>query len=334
MPKLKMAGINQNDLVEYLEEIKEYVGHRSRQRNGVIGGNHTMGIGTSDTTMVRMDGVCRYYIDGVEYVQTAVEGDLHTAGGAGGEVTENLWGAWRLMLDAAGAIQTQRAGEASTAMAFESEEAALLSLASIPITASMAVIGYWTCDAAAGGFTPGTDLPYDTDAQVDNDTYFNALVPPGDNGLTAAPSVGLSAGSTTDEYAFGTINARTNGKNIAELSADTTQTFAQADVITTAGQFAGHLFVTDVAGTNVTSLAATGVAGAAITMTYATALAANTALDTITLALPGIFTIIGRSVTKANKASFTFDTDDVAGVDSIATWTDTALPIETIGLSL
>ncbi len=331
MPKLKMAGISQNDLVEYLEEIKEYVGHRSRQRNGVIGGNHTMGIGTSDATMVRMSGVCRYYIDGVEYVQTAVEGDLHTAGGAGGEVTENLWGAWRLMLDAAGAIQTQRAGEASTAMAFESEQAALLSLASIPITASMAVIGYWTADASAGGFTPGTD---NLNVNVDNNTYFNALVPPGDNGLTAAPSVSLSAGTTPEEYAFGTINARTNGLNIAQISADVTQTFAQADVITSDGQFAGHLFVTDVAGSNVSSLAATGIAGSAQTMTYATALAANQALDTITLALPGIFTVIGRGVTEANKASFTFGTDDIVGIDGRAAFVDAELPIETIGLSL
>ncbi len=327
MPKLKMAGISQHDLVEYLEEIKEYVAHRSRQRNGVIGGNHTMGVGTTDTTMVRMDGVCRYYIDGVEHVQTAVEGDL-----AIGEVTENLWGAWRLMLDAAGAIQTQRA--AAGAMAFESEQAALLSLASIAITASMAVIGYWTCDAAAGGFTPGTDVPDDGAGEVDNDNYFNALVPPGDNGLTAAPSVSLSAGTTTDEYAFGTIDARTNGLNIAQISADVTQTFAQADVITTKGQFAGHLFVTDVAGSNVTSLAATGVAGAAITMTYATALAANAALDTITLALPGIFTIVGRGVTRANKDSFTFDTDDIVGVDGSPVFVDAELPIETIGLSL
>ncbi len=32
----------------------------------------------------------------------------------------------------------------------------------------------------------------------------------------------------TEEYAFGTINVRTNGKNVAQIAADVTKTFAEA----------------------------------------------------------------------------------------------------------
>lgn len=301
-----------------LDNINDGVYYRN-ERDGVTGGNHTMGVGTTDTTMVRLSGTVRYRIGGVEYSATDVEGDLAT-----GEVTENKWGAWRLLMGKTGAITTQRATANGTsgAMAFASAEDALLSLSQIAISANCIEVGYVAIDAAAGGFTPGTDDPKATDAQVDTDQYYNCRVPRIDNGFTAAPSVGLSEGTSNDEYAFGTINVRTNGLNIAQIAADVTIAFADADVITSDGKFGGELFVTDLAGTAVMSLASTGIAGGAQTVDLANAAAAVAALDAVQAALPQIFTVIGRVVVEANKASFTFNTDDLAGTDGTATWTD------------
>lgn len=301
-----------------LENINDNT-HFRNKRDGVIGGNHTMVVGTSDTTMVRISGTVRYRIDGVEYSATNVEGDLAT-----GEITEHKWGAWRLLVGKTGAITTQRATANGTSgtMAFASAEDALLSLSQIAISANCVEIGYVAIDAAAGGFTPGTDNPDSGDAQVDTDQYYTCRAPRLDNGLTATPSVGLSEGTSDDEYAFGTINVKTNSLNIAEIAADVTIAFADADVITTSGNYGGELFVTNLAGTAVMSLASTGIAGAAQTVDLASEALATAALDAVQAALPTIFTVIGRVTVLANKDTFTFNTDDLAGTDGTATWTD------------
>lgn len=288
-------------------------------RDGVVGGNFELGVGTDTSTSVRLDGTVYYRIDGVLYSTHDVEGVLQT-----GEVTENKFGAWRIMVGKTGALTTQRATANGTSgtMAFDSGEDALLSLGQIARTANTVDVGYVTIDAAAGGFTPGTDDPKTADAQCDAAVYYNCRVPRLDNGLTATPSVGLSEGTNNDEYAFGTINVRTNGKNVAEISADTTIAWSDADVITTSGNYGGELIVTNLAGTGIMSLAATGIAGSAQTMDYASAAAATTDLDAVQLALPQVFTVIGRVTVLANKASFTFNTDDLAGTDGTATWTD------------
>lgn len=304
-----------------LDTINDGVHYRNN-RDGVIGGNHTMGVGTTDTTMVRLSGTVRYRISGVEYSATNVEGDF--AGTA--DVTANGNGAWRILIGKTGALTTQRATANGTtgAMNFAAAEDALLSLSQIAITASCVEVGYLMLHATNGqaGFTPQTDDPAATDANVDVATYYNCRAPRIDNGLTADPSVGLSEGTNDDEYAFGTINVKTNGVNVAQIAADTTIAFADADVITTSGKYGGELFVTDLAGTAVMSLASTGIAGGAQTVDIASAAAANTALDAVQAALPTLFTVIGRVTVLAKKATFTFNTDDLAGTDGTATWTD------------
>lgn len=311
----------QNEVASDLDDINDYNAY-TNDRDGVIGGNHTMGVGTSDTTMVRLSGTVRYRIDGVEYSATNVEGDF--AGTA--DVTANGNGAWRILIGKTGALTTQRASAdgVTGAMNFAAAEDALLSIAQIARTANTVEVGYLMLHATNGqaGFTPQTDSPDTGDANVDVSTYYNARAPRLDNGLTAAPSVGLSEGTNDDEYAFGTINVRTNGTNVAEIAADTTIAFSDADVITTSGKYGGELFVTDLAGTAVKSLASTGIAGGAQTVDIASAALVNTALDAVQLALPHMFTVIGRVVVLANKASFTFNTDDLAGTDGTATWTD------------
>jgi hypothetical protein len=328
MAKLKPTGMSQHDLHEYLQEVKDYVGYRSRARDGVIGGGHTIVVGA--TTGVALSGVCRYNIDGVEYVATAQETVLQT-----GTTTGSKFGAWRFMLGKTGVLTNQRATATGTgtAMAYDSAEEAMLSFGQLARTADTVDVGYLVIDAASGGFTAGSDEPETSAGNVDEAWYYNVHVPYGDNGLTAAPSVGLSEGTTAEEFAFGDIYARVNGLNI-EISAVTSQAFPEADVITTDTYYGGHLFVTSLDGSAIISLAATGIAGTAQTMDHATTVLATAALDAVELALPNVFTVIGRAVTKANKGSFAFITDDVAGIDGTPVWTDADVPASTVGLDL
>ena len=329
MAKIKPTGLSQRDLHGFLQEVKDYVGYRSRQRDGVIRGGHLIGVGA--TTGVAMTNNCRYTLDGVEYVAIAQETVLQT-----GEITTAKFGAWRFMLGKTGVLTNQRATANGTSgtMAYDSAEEAMLSLGQIARTADTVDVGYLMIEAKGLGFTPGTDHPETSDALVEEAIYYNVNVPYGDNGLTAVPSVGLSEGTTAEEYAFGTINARTNGLNVAEISADTTIVFAEADVITTSGNYGGHLFVTTLDGAGIISLAATGIAGSAQTVDYASAALAVTDLDAVELALPNVFTVIGRVVIETTKGTFTFKTDDVGGIDGIATWTNTEVPASTVGLDL
>jgi len=301
-----------------LENINDGI-HFQGNRDGVIGGNFSLGVGTDTSTKVRMSDTVHYQIGGIKYSATDVEGVLAT-----GEVTESKFGAWRILIGKTGAITTQRATANGTSetMAFADGQDALLSLSQIARTANTVDIGYLTIDAASGGFTPGTDDPDTGNAQVDAAVYYDCRAPMLDNGFTATPSVGLSEGTSDDEYAFGTINVKTNGLNIAQIAADVTIAFSDADVITTSGKYGGELFVTNLAGTGVMSLASTGIAGGAQTVDLASAAAVTTNLDAVQLALPQVFTVIGRVIVLANKATFTFNTDDLAGTDGTATWTD------------
>ncbi len=302
-----------------LDTINDII-DRQTNRDGVIGGGAYVGEGSTDTTMVRLNGVCRYSIGGQEFVTRDQEIDLVGTD----DVTQAKFGAWRIMAGKTGVISTQRATANGTSgvMAFNSAEDALLSLSQIARTANTVDVGYLVIEAAAGGFTPQTDDPVTSDAAVTAATYYDARVPHLDNGFTAAPSVGLSEGTNDDEFAFGTIDVRTNGVNVAQIAADTTIAFADADVITTSGKYGGHLFVTDLAGTGVMSLSQTGIAGSAQTVDSASAAVVGTALDAVQLALPTLFTVIGREVTVTAKATFTYNTDDLAGTDGTATWTD------------
>lgn len=306
-----------------LESIKDYQKYM-RERDGVIGGNHTLGVGTTDTTMVRMSGAIHYRISGVEYSAQDLEVDLIGTD----DITANGNGAWRIMINKLGVLSTQRATTNGTsgAMNHASAETALLCLTQNARTANTVDVGYLMIHATNGqnGFTPQTDDPATSSGEVDVATYYNCRMPRIDNGLTATPSVGLSEGGTnTHEFAFGTINVRTNGLNVAQIAADTDEAFEQNDTIGTVGKYGGHLFITDTAGTAVISLAATGIAGAVQAMDYSLAQVVA-ALDAIQLALPQIYTVIGREMTcRVKVASFAYNTDDVASdEDGTTTWTD------------
>ena len=311
-----------NELRSDSDTLSDYVA-RMNDRDGVIGGNHTMGVGTSDTTKVRLSGTVRYRIDGVEYSQTNLEAAFSNTGA----VSNTKYGAWRILIDKLGAITTQSSTAAGTgAQVHESAEQAFASLAQLAITANTVEIGYLTMLAAGAGFTPNTDNPDSGHANVGSNTYYNNRVPRIDNGFTAAPSVGLSEGDSgnEDEYAYGTINVRTNSVNVAQIAANLNHPFTQADTISTAAQFGGHLIIVDTAGTAIISLPATGIlANATQAMTYASAAAAITALDSAQANLPSIFTVIGRIVVDSLKSSFTYNTDKIDGTAANGTGTFT-----------
>lgn len=292
-----------------------------QDRDGVCGGNHVMLTGSDVSTKVRMSGTIRYRIDGIEYSATVVEGAFSNTG----QVDIAKFGAWRFLMGKTGAITTQSATAAGTgAQVHESAEQALASLAQLAPTADTVEIGYLVIQAdGANPFIPNTDNPTVGHANVDLSTYYSVHVARLDNGFTADPSVGLSEGTTDSEFAFGTINVRTNGLNIAQISADVTIVFTQSDTIAGTTKFGGHLFITNTAGSGILSLTANGVLKNSTTeMTYASAEAAVTALDAAQAALPLTFSVIGRMVLDSMKSTFTYNSDSLDGVDGAPTWTD------------
>lgn len=311
-----------NELRSDSNTLSDYVA-RMNDRDGVIGGNHTLGVGTSDTTKVRLSGTVRYRIDGVEYSQTNLEAVFSDTS----DVDNTKYGAWRILIDKLGAITTQSASAtgAETQVHVTAEQA-FVSLAQLAITANTVELGYLTLLAAGSGFTPNSDNPDSGDANVASNTYYNCRVPRLDNGFTAAPDSALTNGAAAknDEIKHGTINVRTNAKNVAEISANADLPFTQADTISTEDQFGGHLIITDTAGTAIITLTANGIlANATTAMTY-TVTTVTTALDAAQAALPNIFTVIGRVIVDptTGEGAFTYNTDDLAGGDGTATWTD------------
>lgn len=327
-PKQKMTDTAVNDrilqvffdrIIAWITEsdsdhdtINDYIA-RMNDRDGVIGGGHTLVVGTSDTTKIRLSGVVRYRIDGVEYSQENLEAVFSDTA----DVDNTKYGAWRILIDKTGAITTQSAtATGAETQVHVSAEQAFVSLAQLDITAGTVELGYLTLLAAGSGFTPNSDNPDSGDANVASNTYYNSRAPRLDDGFTAAPSVGLSEGDSgnEDEYAYGTINVRTNAKNVAQIAANANHPFTQADTIAGATKFGGHLIITDTAGTAIISLTANGIlANATTEMTYASAAAANTALDSAQANLPSIFTVIGRIVVDSLKSTFTYNTDKIDG---------------------
>lgn len=321
---MNSVNVKAAEIEDDLESVKNHIKY-SNERDGVIGGGHSMVTGTGTSTKVRLSGTVRYRIGGVEYSATDVEGAFSDTS----DVDNTKYGAWRILIDKLGAITTQSATVAGiTDQTHVSAEQAFVSLAQIAITAGTVEVGYLTMLAAGAGFTPNTDDPDSGNANVASNTYYTCRAPRLDNGMTATPDSALTNGASTknDEIKHGTINVRTNGKNVAEIAANADLPFTQADTISAEGQFGGHLIITDTAGTAILTLTANGIlANATTAMTYANAAAVTTALDKAQAALPNVFTVIGRVVVDpiTGAGAFTYNTDDLAGVaDGDATWTD------------
>lgn len=279
-------------------------------RDGVLSGNPGVVTGSDTNTSVRMVGPINYQIGGQPFQSGAVEAVLD---GAGQDITAAKFGAWRIELSALGVLTTT-AATASGAMAFDSAEDAIMNLASQARTASTIDVGYLVIEAAAGGFTIGTDLPVTSDAQVTAATYTSVFVTQYGSGLNAVLSVATTTPDGVTTISIGTVDLNINGTTLAQIAAQLTAAFDDADTVTV-DDFGGWLLISDHAGTGTYLLAADGVAGSVSAMTYTTQALVDAALDSVQDLLPLTMAPIARIYFENTNdgsvpATWTAGTDD------------------------
>ncbi len=291
-----------------LDVINNYLDAKA-EPDGVIGGDFNIVAGANVT--LTGSGHVQYRINGiVHYVLLDTTISLVDDG----DVDAGKWRAWRIEINRLGVVTCTADGDTQ----HNEEELAMLNLSTLAQTANTVTIGYFNIDSN-GGYAVN-------DVNVNGETAENVYVVRGPlkqvSGLHAALGGSIAIGSTNTKFSHGTVDAMLNGQFITQLAAGTDVTFDDADIITSSGQFGGHLIVLSLGGGSVYALASDGLAGAASTMTHATAAAANTALDTIADQLPENFAVIGRITVESAKSTFTYATDDLAGTDGTGTYTD------------
>jgi len=298
------SDADQDAINNYLDFLNE--------ADGVIEGSYSMA-GTAAVTVLGA-GRVRYRIDGVEF-ETVLDTTITIEDN--GDVTQNKWGAWRVLIDGAGAVTTQSA--ASGGSAFNSAEDALLGLSAIAQTASTACIGYFTITDSGGAFNIGTT---NTSGGTATTVVYDERMPRKKAaGLSAAlgASIALDAASAT--YNTGTIDAKVLGVNLTQIGAQTTQAFDDADTVATT-KFGGWVICTDLAGTDIYALAANGVAGAVSAMAYDSSALAQTAIDNVVDRLPSIFCPIGQLIIEQGTGTFTAGTTNLDDAQTTATFAD------------
>jgi len=281
--------------------------------DGVIGGDFTIA-GTAAVTLLGA-GHIRYRIGGQEYYANL---DTTITLQDSGDIVQNKYGAWRILIDRAGVVTTQDTG---AQMAFDNAEDALLCLSAVAPTANTAIIGYFTVtDAGAGGFNIGTTNT--TGGTATEVVYTVRNAPKKATGLTVANGAATAVGTTPERYATGTKDVMLNGVRISQIAAEADKVFDDADTIGQA-QFGGWLIVTNLAQNATYALASNGIAGTVSAMTHASAAAADTALGLVADRLPPMFCPIAKLVVENLKGGgWAANTDDLDGVDGNATFTD------------
>ena len=281
--------------------------------DGVIGGDFTIA-GTAAVTLLGA-GHVQYKIGGQEYYA-----DLDTTITLedSGDVIQNKYGAWRILIDRAGVVTTQDTG---AQMAWDNAEDALLNLATQAPTANTATIGYFTVvDSGAAGFNIGTT---NTSGGTATGVVYHVR---GNQkkvtGLHTANGAASTVGATPEKYSTGTKDVLLNGVRITQIAAEADKAFDDLDTIGQS-QFGGWLIVTNLAKSATYSLAADGKAGAVSAMTYASGAAVQTDLDLVADRLPEMFCPIAQVIVTNNLAgAWTAGTDDINGTDGTAAWTD------------
>ena len=279
------------------------------QQDGVIGGDYTIAT-QADPTLLGA-GLVHWRRAG-QLFSASIAGNITL--GADGDPAQNKYRAWRIEISDLGAVTAVASGDHDSTTA----EQALLRLGTKAKTANTVTIAYFSCNDETGAFDIGTTNTADTENErfdYERMPYLQA------RHLTAAPSVPISIGTTPEEFAFGTTDVKISGLNVAQIVADTTRAYTNADVITTSGNFGGHLFVTDLAGTAIIDLADDGVFEGASTVDHADLATVTTALDNLQDRLPSMFCVIGRETCETAKEIFTYKTDDLAGTDGTGTYT-------------
>lgn len=284
-----------------------------QEPNGVIGGDFT--IATTAAVTLLGAGHVKYRINGeIFYADLDTTITLEDSG----DVVQNKYGAWRIMIDRTGAVTTQDTG---AQMAWDSAEDAMLNLAAVAPTANTATIGYFTVtDSGAAGFNIGTT---NTSGGTATGVVYHVRGPKNQvSGLHTALGASIAADAGASTWSSGTINVKRNGAYLAQIAAIVSQAVDDADTIATLNA-GGWLLVTNLAGTGVYLLAADGAAGAVSAMTYADTAAVETALDTLCDQLPEVFVPIGKIVVdNASGGLFTAGATNWNAADITTTCTD------------
>ena len=281
--------------------------------DGVIGGDFTVA-GTRAVTLLGA-GHIRYRIGGqVYYVDLDTTITLEDSG----DIAQNKFGAWRILIDRTGAVTTQDTG---AQMAWDNAEDALLNLSAVTPTANTVTLAYATItDSGAGGFNIGTTNT--SGGTATTVVYHVRGVPKQVTGLHTANGAASAVGTTPENYATGTKDVMINGVRVAQIAAEADKAFDDADTIGE-NQFGGWLIVTNLATNATYALAADGNAGAVSAMTYASSALAQTDLDTLTDRLPPMFCPVSQLIVTNNIAgTWTAGTDDINGTDGTAAFTD------------
>lgn len=297
-----------NDIMASLDAMND-ISEFEQGLDGVIGGDYS--IATQADPALLGAGRIKWRRDG-QIFEMALQ--VSIALGDDGDITQNKYRAWRIEIADTGAVTAVAGGDLESTTA----EQALMALGSIAQTALTVEIAYIVFNDETGAFNIGTTNTGDSENEA---IHYCRMPRQRAAGLTADMVPVLAIGSSNDEFSHGTVDAKVEGVGVAQIALDATQAWNAADIITSDEKYGGHLLVTDLAGTDVISLAATGLLEGAQTMDYATSVLAHAALDNVQARLPVMFAVLGRCVTLAAKATFTFNTDDGAGTDGTFVFT-------------
>lgn len=283
-----------------------------QEPNGVIGGDFTIAA-TAAATLLGA-GHVKYKINGeVFYADLDTTITLEDSG----DIAQNKFGAWRIMIDRAGVVTAVDTG---AQMAWDNAQDAMLNLAAVAPTANTATIGYVTITDSGGAFNIGTT---NTSGGTATAVIYHVRGPKNQvSGLHTALGASIVADDGASTWSVGTVNVKRNGLYLTEIAAIASQAVDDADTIATT-KFGGWLLVTDLAGTGVYLLAADGAAGAVSAMVYDSAALAEAALDTLVDQLPEVFVPIGKIVVEnASAGLFTAGATNWNAADINTTETD------------
>lgn len=153
---IRTDGVNQGDLVKFLQNVRDNVNAISAAVSGILG-DGLMAHGGLEIDSTPEDfatsAIAVYRIGGVSYQKAATTGISFTAAHV---VTLETFGIILIQIDAAGAISTKvPAATPTTAMAFAS---AALAIAALPeADEGNVALGYILIEADSGNWTANTD---------------------------------------------------------------------------------------------------------------------------------------------------------------------------------
>lgn len=279
-------------------------------KNGVVGG--TLVVATASAVTLAVTGFIQYRLNGILYTVTpAATVTLEDLG----DISQNNYGAWRLEIDALGAMTAKASptvGGETTA------QKALLSLGSIAPTANAITFAFWTVTKSDAVFNVGTT---NTNAANTTSVMYHERGPKKKiSGLNAARSVVSSANAGATTVTDGTVDVNANGVKLAQIAASATRTLTDADTIATL-KFGAWVFFTDLAGTAIVTLNAAGTPGVTA-MSYATAALALAAANLVVDRVPPMFVpVMLLQVGNQSVSTFTAKTTfwDATSITTTAT---------------